>query len=190
MQDARCQMQGARHTPCFCSSQLTAHGLEQQYNNPAKSLKTQYFTRHDQLNLAGDDHLPGLCNCHPKLPTVIYNCHLQLSSTTAIHWAATIASIQAPNHSAWSTASSPWHAKQQRHWGSCACSAGAFLRSLVSKRQSLQTCPETKIIDNWQASCAEVGPSNSWHRWGLHNCTLPVQALPWLTANEGIGCFY
>lgn len=80
MQDARCQMQGARHTPCFCSSQLTAHGLEQQYNNPAKSLKTQYFTRHDQLNLAGDDHLPGLCNCHPKLPTVIYNCHLQLPS--------------------------------------------------------------------------------------------------------------
>ena len=85
MQDARCQMQGARHTPCFCSSQLTAHGLEQQYNNPAKSLKTQYFTRHDQLNLAGDDHLPGLCNCHPKLPTVIYNCHLQLSSTTVIY---------------------------------------------------------------------------------------------------------
>ncbi len=129
----------------------------------------------------------GIHNCHPQLrnyTTVI------LTVTTAIHSAATSASH--PNHSAWSTASSPWHVQQQRHWGSCACFAGSCLRSLVSERQSLRTCPATKIwretTDNWQAGCAEVGPKDSWHMWGLPYCTLPVQALPGLTANEGKGC--
>ena len=197
MLDVRCKVQDTHHVFAAHSSRLTA------LSNNTITLPRVWKLNISQgmINLIWQEMITFrgcatvIQNCQLSSTTVIYNCHLQLSSTTAIHWAATIASIQAPsiqapNHSAWSTASSPWHAKQQRHWGSCACSAGAFLRSLVSKRQSLQTCPETKIIDNWQASCAEVGPSNSWHRWGLHNCTLPVQALPWLTANEGKGCFY
>lgn len=77
MLDVRCKVQDTHHVFAAHSSRLTALS-----NN---TITLQYFTRHDQLNLAGDDRLPGLCNCHPKLPTVIYNCHLQLSSTIVIY---------------------------------------------------------------------------------------------------------
>ena len=168
---------------------------------PQLSSTTVSHNCHLQLSSTTVNSCLATGNCHPQLPSIGHLPSLPLRPPITLHdplhllpdmWSnkgtgvrVLVLLVHASDR--WSVIDNHFgHVQTQNNWQ---LTIGTkFFWQLTS----CQIIPidDKKLTDAQNASCAEVGPTNSWHRWGLHHCTLPVQALPWLTANEGKGFFF